>query len=367
MQNMTAAQLIEEYTAIFNACTSLSELYDVISGIDWGKMDGLTVATITAAALTAEATLKAPAATAPMHPYYAETLDRAIAQNLYITDAMVEKSLTLREVATAFVKSYTGFNAFIHDIAVRLADRGTLSAGQMRGALNIAVSEEKQRRADVAAAQRGATARVIDTFDEDGTRAYSETIYLDIRTSTQKTLDAAGDVPTADDVPQTTKHTPNGTYTVILNAAIDEYRTIRLSDADPAVFTNLAPGTQIASFLSGSDNEGDFTGFAFVMGDTLRVWKKYKANAAASKAIKALNMLITSDDPMSAMREYVLRSSRCGVCGRKLTTPDSIRLGIGPICKGKLEAQGFEFTLTPAQRAENATRAATLIDELFPE
>ena len=28
----------------------------------------------------------------------------------------------------------------------------------------------------------------------------------------------------------------------------------------------------------------------------------------------------------------VLHHGRCGRCGRKLTTPESIRLGLGPVC-----------------------------------
>lgn len=52
---------VAEYTAIFNACSSLSELYDVASGIDWGKLDGVTVARITAACEATEAKLKSQA------------------------------------------------------------------------------------------------------------------------------------------------------------------------------------------------------------------------------------------------------------------------------------------------------------------
>jgi hypothetical protein len=70
---------------------------------------------------------------------------------------------------------------------------------------------------------------------------------------------------------------------------------------------------------------------------------------------------------MVHMREYVLRSSHCGVCGRKLSTPDSIRAGIGPICAGKLRDQGYTFTLTEADRKRNAQKASVLMNELFPE
>lgn len=59
---MTREQMISEYTSIFNACQSLSELYDVVSGIDFGALDGVTVAGITDAAEVAEKTLQAASA-----------------------------------------------------------------------------------------------------------------------------------------------------------------------------------------------------------------------------------------------------------------------------------------------------------------
>lgn len=59
---MTRDQMISEYTSIFNACQSVSELYDVVSGIDWGNLDGVTVAGITDAAEVAEKKLQAASA-----------------------------------------------------------------------------------------------------------------------------------------------------------------------------------------------------------------------------------------------------------------------------------------------------------------
>src|SRR6185503_17282774 len=163
------------------------------------------------------------------------------------------------------------------------------------------------------------------------------------------TVDDAGDPPAAEDQPAAdARRLPNGTYTIILDAATDEYRTIRLADA-PASF-NAAPGTQIASFLSGADNEASYTGFAFVVGTSARIWKKFDKHSGG-KCVQALAQLLASDDPIEAMREYVLRSARCGVCGRKLTTPDSIRMGIGPICASKLAEQGYTFEMPATARA----------------
>lgn len=39
-----------------------------------------------------------------------------------------------------------------------------------------------------------------------------------------------------------------------------------------------------------------------------------------------------ADDPLEYMREYGQKTGECACCGRELTNPDSIALGIGPIC-----------------------------------
>ena len=42
------------------------------------------------------------------------------------------------------------------------------------------------------------------------------------------------------------------------------------------------------------------------------------------------------ENPLAASQLYGKTIGRCGVCGRTLTDPDSIELGIGPICAEKL-------------------------------
>lgn len=69
--------------------------------------------------------------------------------------------------------------------------------------------------------------------------------------------------------------------------------------------------------------------------------------------------------------------NRCFVCGRVLTTPDSIAAGIGPICRQNVgEAFGdFDFArlASAAKRtrepmnAEARAKAQADIDELFPD
>lgn len=39
-----------------------------------------------------------------------------------------------------------------------------------------------------------------------------------------------------------------------------------------------------------------------------------------------------AQDPIAASREYGKRTGTCGACSRTLTNPESIALGIGPVC-----------------------------------
>ena len=78
-----------------------------------------------------------------MHPHHQTTIDRALASGIKITDDHVKASSTLQAVALDYVQTYKGFNSFVQDIAVKLAENGTLSAPQMRGALNVMVAEAR--------------------------------------------------------------------------------------------------------------------------------------------------------------------------------------------------------------------------------
>jgi len=350
------------YFTSWNIGTHLAAVQKVAQAIEAGLADFIDELDIDAR--DAEA-----ANTPAVHPYRAETIARAIAQNLYITEAMVARSHTLRDVAADFIATYKGLNSFVQSVAIRVADTGVITIPQMRGVLNVMIAEAKVQRELIA---RNASALVVRTFNEDGSPAYDETItrdpnaavYIDLRSTAERTVDDAGDPPAADDQPADARRLPNGTYTIILDAATDAYRTIRLADA-PAHF-NAAPGTQIASYLNGADNDSDYKGFAFVIGTQIKLWKQFAASARDQKLpiLTALDTLVTSADPIAHMREYVLRSARCGVCGRKLTTPDSIRLGIGPVCAGNLQAQGYTFTMPAAARAILA--AVKTIEETTP-
>lgn len=120
---------------------------------------------------------------------------------------------------------------------------------------------------------------------------------------------------------------PDGRYTVIW---ADGYKTIRVRHQDE--FATFMPGRVILSYLSGSDNTSDYTSFAHVdeRGE-VRVWKKHQGNDRLCEAVKVL-----LGDPKAASQAYARESGCCGICGRTLTTPESIDAGIGPECRRKV-------------------------------
>lgn len=117
----------------------------------------------------------------------------------------------------------------------------------------------------------------------------------------------------------------NGTYTVILNGD-DDYVTLKIRDAKFA--KDMPKGTQMACYLSGADNAGDFTGFAFVQGRTGKVWKRFQQDGRLAQALK---VLLDGGDADAGER-YAMASGTCYCCGRKLTVPASLHRGLGPIC-----------------------------------
>lgn len=262
-----------------------------------------------------------------MHKHTQTVIDRALAQDRKIVDNDVYASNTLREVALDYVQTYQGHSAFVQDIAVKLSIYGSLTHAQMRGALNVMIREARQT-----------------------TTPADDKPFMDLRSKNDKERETAGEPPikAANTVDDGIAHVaPNGTYTIVLD--VDNYVTIKLTSA-PDHF-NAAPGTQIASYLIGSDNERDFLGFAFVAGDKIRIWSKFaQFPGKLPQQHSALEILLQTN-PMTHAREYVMRSNRCFVCNRTLTTPTSIQLGIGPICRATLQAQGFAFDLMGDQDA----------------
>lgn len=126
--------------------------------------------------------------------------------------------------------------------------------------------------------------------------------------------------------------THNGEVT-IHNPRTGNHRTFRIQTQSDQ--SNFMPGCRIVSLLTGSDNETNYTPFGFAnerFGVT--VWKKYQSAKGQPPTDweRYRNLLNDVAGGMRAGLEYHI-SGACRRCNALLTTPRSIRLGIGPTCE----------------------------------
>lgn len=130
----------------------------------------------------------------------------------------------------------------------------------------------------------------------------------------------------------------NGIFT-IQNMETGQHRTFRVKVQNKEA--SFLPGVQIVSLLTGPENENDYKSFATMNRYGIFVWKKLLGkNGEKSdfeKYARLLHSLLTlgSESPYHKRGYVILESGRCYVCGRTLTTPESIELGIGPECRNK--------------------------------
>ena len=118
----------------------------------------------------------------------------------------------------------------------------------------------------------------------------------------------------------------NGYYTITLPQG---HKTLRLHTQPRDV--SFAPGKQVIAYLYGPDNSSDYRGFGFVINGNLVPWKRF----LQSYDLLALTRGLLETDGTEAGKQYALRSGACYICNRMLTTPESIALGIGPICASR--------------------------------
>lgn len=90
--------------------------------------------------------------------------------------------------------------------------------------------------------------------------------------------------------------------------------------------------------LTGPDNRFDFSYLGCFVGEN----QKYVADrkfrigrdAPSRKAFEWLVRCIDRDEPIEGLCT-IWHEGKCGRCGRALTSPGSIRTGLGPTCKAK--------------------------------
>ena len=121
----------------------------------------------------------------------------------------------------------------------------------------------------------------------------------------------------------------DATYTVVRPDG--SYRTLKFHTKSEG---SLA-GKTIVSYLSGPDNETNFTSCAFYNQETgqCSIWRRFRipgTQELANDILAAVRVVL--ENPGFAGETYALRSGRCCRCGRKLTVPASIHRGMGPDC-----------------------------------
>ena len=214
-----------------------------------------------------------------------------------ITDDDVYANPLFVEAAQLYLSTYTGNFEFLVSMKTDSQFYGFAkwTAGKYRGVLNCmrAEAQRKAREAKVVSAP-------ISINSEPATGS----------------VEAPSAVPV-----------PLGTYTAVLEDR--SHVTIRVKKH--WLPEEAKKGTTVVQFLSGSDNETAYTGFAFQNGNHLLVWKKFANGAERLKEAWA----IISRDPAEAGAGYAMHSGNCFRCGRTLTVPLSLHRGLGPECFSK--------------------------------
>lgn len=88
------------------------------------------------------------------------------------------------------------------------------------------------------------------------------------------------------------------------------------------------------SLLNGPSNESDYAYVGIIKNDkkvfTLTAKSRYTKDATSVKAFTYFFNLVKGNKSLNKLKVY--HSGSCGRCGRKLTTPESIKRGLGPFC-----------------------------------
>lgn len=99
------------------------------------------------------------------------------------------------------------------------------------------------------------------------------------------------------------------------------YKVTKTADDRPFYFVGV---------LSGPDNNVDYSYLGVVDHGVFRLTAKSRVSVTAP-SVQAFEWLSRHwEDP----RVEVWHEGRCGHCGRRLTIPESIESGIGPVCEG---------------------------------
>jgi hypothetical protein len=133
-----------------------------------------------------------------------------------------------------------------------------------------------------------------------------------------------------------------GSATLTLQAPSGKHYTYKVKEAErkPDDAAN-APLRWFVGLLSGPDNDSDYTYLGLLentqrSGDVLRFRltpaSRLGGEAAPVVWVRRLIEALVAEDEKRLARGAFYHEGRCGMCNRKLTTPESIKRGIGPVC-----------------------------------
>lgn len=118
----------------------------------------------------------------------------------------------------------------------------------------------------------------------------------------------------------------NGTITVE-NTRRGTHRTFRIR-TQPAD-AQFAPNERILSLLVGPDNTNDYLQIGFVKDDgSVILWRKYR-----TEQYEALVRVLQRPEHFRELGCVYHYEGRCRRCNRVLTTPMSIKSGMGDVCR----------------------------------
>lgn len=121
----------------------------------------------------------------------------------------------------------------------------------------------------------------------------------------------------------------NSTFTVLNDKTKARY-TFKVTKAQDKDFF-------FVSYLHGSDNETDYNYMGILddsQGFRLTAKSRVVSDSIVYKSFNWLWMMVKTGKPFPSGFHFY-HEGRCAKCGRKLTTPESIESGFGPVCRNK--------------------------------
>lgn len=122
----------------------------------------------------------------------------------------------------------------------------------------------------------------------------------------------------------------NGKYTIV--SPTGSHRTFQIK----TVKQGPLAGKRIIGLLTGPDNTSEYTGFGFVTDNGIRVWQRFRFSSGTYEKMALLvwNMGRLGENCGFGKQGFKIHlSKRCSICNRELTDPESIKFGVGPVCR----------------------------------